>query len=390
MTGWPKIPLADCCEIISGATPSTSEPSYWNSGDICWATPKDLSELDGPYISDTPRKLTAAGLASCAATVLPEMSVLFSSRAPIGHVAINTVPMATNQGFKSFIPKANQVHAKFLYHWLRRNRPYLESLGNGATFKEVSKAVVARVEIPVPPFPEQCRIAEILDKADALRARRRAAIAQLDTLTQAIFLDMFGDPTTNPRGWPTRSLAQIGEVVTGNTPSRGEPDYFDGTLEWIKSDNLSAGAYFATRAEETLSDRGRAVARTAPPTSILVTCIAGSENSIGNAAMVNREVAFNQQINALIPRSGNPHFLFGQMRIGKRLVQQASTASMKGMVSKRRFQEIQFVFPPIEDQDRFAAASGLAERFKSAQRASLGKLDALFASLQDRAFRGEL
>jgi len=142
MSGWPTVRLEDCTEIVSGATPSTSESAYWD-GDVCWATPKDLSELDGAYISDTPRKITRSGLQSCAATVLPRDSVLFSSRAPIGHVAINTVPMATNQGFKSFVPNRERVHAKFLYHWLRRNRPYLESLGNGATFKEVSKADLA-------------------------------------------------------------------------------------------------------------------------------------------------------------------------------------------------------------------------------------------------------
>jgi len=175
MSCWPKVRLEECTEIVSGATPSTSESTYWD-GDICWATPKDLSELDGAYISDTPRKITRSGLQSCAATVLPPDSVLFSSRAPIGHVAINTVPMATNQGFKSFVPNRERVHAKFLYHWLRRNRPYLESLGNGATFKEVSKAVVARIEIPLPTLAEQRRIAEILDKADALRAKRRAAL----------------------------------------------------------------------------------------------------------------------------------------------------------------------------------------------------------------------
>src|SRR6516165_8198989 len=98
---WLRVRLDDCSRIVGGATPSTSIPHYWD-GDICWATPKDLSELDGPYLDTTPRRITPEGLDSCAAEVLPADSVLFSSRAPIGHVAINRVPMATNQGFKSF------------------------------------------------------------------------------------------------------------------------------------------------------------------------------------------------------------------------------------------------------------------------------------------------
>jgi len=241
MSGWPTVRLEECTEIVSGATPSTSESAYWD-GDICWATPKDLSELDSAYISDTPRKITRSGLQSCAATVLPPESVLFSSRAPIGHVAINTVPMATNQGFKSFVPKRERVHAKFLYHWLRRNRPYLESLGNGATFKEVSKAVVAQIEIALPPLPEQRRIAEILDKADALRAKRRASLAQLETLTQSIFLDMFGDPATNPKGWPVKRIDDITECldrlrrpVTESDRKPGNVPYYgaNGQQGWI-------------------------------------------------------------------------------------------------------------------------------------------------------------
>lgn len=121
MSEWPLAQLGECCEIVSGATPRTSEPAYWN-GEVRWATPKDLSELKGARISDTPRRITPAGLASCAATILPVGSVLFSSRAPIGHVAINVVPMATNQGFKSFIPKRHRIEPEFLYHWLRANR----------------------------------------------------------------------------------------------------------------------------------------------------------------------------------------------------------------------------------------------------------------------------
>lgn len=110
---WPIVPIENCARIVGGATPSTSVDDYWD-GNICWATPKDLSDLDGHYINNTPRKITPSGLASCASEVLPAGSVLFSSRAPIGHVAVNTVPMATNQGFKSFVPAPEKLDAKFL------------------------------------------------------------------------------------------------------------------------------------------------------------------------------------------------------------------------------------------------------------------------------------
>lgn len=240
MTSWQRAKLGDCCEIVSGSTPSTTDSANWD-GEICWATPKDLSALQSAYIRDTSRKITVVGLNSCAATLLPVGSVLFSSRAPIGHVAINTVPMATNQGFKSLIPAPERLHAKYLYYWLRTNRARLESLGNGATFKEVSKEIVSRVELPVPPLAEQRRIAEILDKADALRTKRRAALAQLDTVTEAIFLEMFGDPDKNTRSWlDTRTLGDVAEIVSGVTKGRA-----------LVGKKLRSVPYLAVRACET-------------------------------------------------------------------------------------------------------------------------------------------
>ena len=110
---WARAALAEVATIISGATPKTGVAEFWDGG-IPWATPKDLSELGTATIARTPRTISDAGLRSCGATILPAGSVLFSSRAPIGHVAINAVPMATNQGFKSLVPKAGKLNAVYL------------------------------------------------------------------------------------------------------------------------------------------------------------------------------------------------------------------------------------------------------------------------------------
>ena len=248
-----------------------------------------------------------------------------------------------------------------------------------------------KLEIPLPPLSEQKRIAGILDTADALRAKRRETIAQLDTLLQSTFLDMFGDPVTNPMGWDTSALGEVGEVVTGNTPSRKRPEYYGNDIEWIKSDNINHPSFVLTEAEERLSVAGKAVARTSPKGSILVTCIAGSPSCIGNAAIADREVAFNQQINAFVPSKRIAlWFTFGVFWVGKRLVQGASTNSMKGMVSKSAFSGISIPIPPMSLQHRFAAIAESIEHQKVSQRAHLAELDTLFASLQSCAFRGDL
>ena len=115
---WPVATVREVCEVVSGATPKTGKPEFWG-GNVPWVTPKDLSELGRKHLSDTPRKITKAGLKSCSARMLPAQSVLFSSRAPIGLVAINTLPVCTNQGFKSLVPRFDLISPDFLFWWLK-------------------------------------------------------------------------------------------------------------------------------------------------------------------------------------------------------------------------------------------------------------------------------
>ena len=149
-----KFKLNEIGKIIGGATPKSKKKEYWN-GKICWVTPAELNKLDDIFINTTLRKITDNGLKNCSASLLPANSVLFSSRAPIGHIAINTVPMATNQGFKSFIVDKTIVEPIYLYYWLNCNRKFLQSMGVGATFKELSKNLISSIKIDLPTLSEQ-------------------------------------------------------------------------------------------------------------------------------------------------------------------------------------------------------------------------------------------
>lgn len=393
MSGWPTVRLEDCAEIVSGATPSTSESAYWD-GDVCWATPKDLSELEGAYISDTPRKITLSGLQSCAATVLPPDSVLFSSRAPIGHVAINTVPMATNQGFKSFVPNRERVHAKFLYHWLRRNRPYLESLGNGATFKEVSKAVVARIEIPLPPLPEQRRIAEILDKADALRAKRRAALAELDTLTQSIFLDMFGRPINDESRWRTKPLAEACEKITDGT--HHSPAIQSEGIPYVTAKHLKEqGLDFFSDPWFVNEDDHRAIfSRCDPRPGDVLYIKDGATTGIAAVNPYDFEFSMLSSLALLRPKAGVLTADFLCHWLNNALVKRWILGGMAGAAIRRltlaKIKAIRLPLPPLQQQEEFARRVARVNQLRGAHRAALFEHEWLFASLQHRAFRGEL
>ena len=163
------------------------------------------------------------------------------------------------------LPK-DGVLRDYLFYFLRTpgTVALATSRCSGANLPRLGPKQLASFQIPLPPFQEQKRIAGILDAADALRAKRREAFGQLDSLLQSTFLDMFGDPVTNPMKWTTSTLGQVGEVITGNTPSRNRPEYYGEDTEWIKSDNINDPSFVLTEAKERLSAAGKAVARTVP------------------------------------------------------------------------------------------------------------------------------
>ena len=201
--GWEIKKLGEVCDVVGGSTPKTNEESYWG-GEHYWISP---AELDGSkYIYSTSRTITDDGVRSAHLQMLPIGTVLLSSRAPIGKVAITKVPMYCNQGFKNLVCK-NEVINEYVYWFLAHSTDYLNSLGTGATFKEISKKVVEQVSIPVPPLPEQEKIVSELDCLSGIIEKKRQQLKELDALAQSIFYEMFGDPVTNEKGWEVVSLS---------------------------------------------------------------------------------------------------------------------------------------------------------------------------------------
>lgn len=192
MSNWKTVKLSELGTIVGGATPSTSREEYYN-GDIPWLTPKDLAGYSARYISRGERNITKAGLDSCSAKMLPKGTVLFSSRAPIGYVAIAQNDICTNQGFKSIIPNAD-VDPLFLYYLLKYNKEKIEAVGSGTTFKEVSGATMRNVEVYLPVELEvQNKIAHIMDSIDSKIENNSFINDNLADLLQTVYQERFGD-----------------------------------------------------------------------------------------------------------------------------------------------------------------------------------------------------
>lgn len=212
--GWRMAQLGEICDIVNGATPKSGASEYWD-GSICWITPTDLGQLAGAEILSSARNITKKGYESCSTTLVPVGAVVMSSRAPIGHLGVASVPLCTNQGCKSFVP-TDAVESKFLYHALRYALDDIRALGSGSTFLEVGKKKLAAFSIPLPPLGEQSRVAAWLDRQAAVLGRARAAArAQIDAITalpQALFSAEYPGASSKrlPGGW---RWAQLGEIV---------------------------------------------------------------------------------------------------------------------------------------------------------------------------------
>ena len=193
MSDWQTKNLGDICKIIGGGTPSTKMEEYFE-GDIAWLTPADLTDYKKKYISKGRRNLTEAGLNNSSAKLLPKGSVLFSSRAPIGYVAISEKPLATNQGFRSLIPN-DKLNSEYLYYFLKSAKNEAEKLASGTTFKEISGKNLGKLKIPVPPPPTQNRIVEkieeLFSELDNGVENLKKAQKQLKTYRQAVLKDAF-------------------------------------------------------------------------------------------------------------------------------------------------------------------------------------------------------
>lgn len=250
---WKEVTLGEIGTIVGGATPSTKNTSFYD-GNIPWLTPKDLSVNSNKYILRGERNITEAGFKSCSCKMLPKGSVLFSSRAPIGYVAIAANDMCTNQGFKSVIPN-EETDGEFLYYLLKYNKDNIASQGSGTTFAEVSGKTMKEIEVVVPKEKEdQRRIASILSSLDRKIELNNKINADLEEMAQAIFKNWFVDfePFKDgkfvdselgmiPEGWKVGRLTEIASYMNGLAMQKFPPENNEDSLPVLKIKELGQG-----------------------------------------------------------------------------------------------------------------------------------------------------
>lgn len=399
---WKEVTLGELGTIVGGATPSTKNPSFYD-GNIPWLTPKDLSVNSNKYILRGERNITEAGFKSCSCKILPKGSVLFSSRAPIGYVAIAANDMCTNQGFKSVIPN-EETDSEFLYYLLKYNKDYIASQGSGTTFAEVSGKTMKDIEVVVPKEKEdQRRIASILSSLDRKIELNNKINADLEEMAQAIFKNWFVDfePFKDgkfvdselgmiPDGWKVGRLDEIADVVGGSTPSKAKLEYYTQKgIAWLTPKDLSNHpAVYTSRGEIDITEEGYNSTSTKlmPKGTILFT----SRAPIGYISIAQNDICTNQGFKSLVPKKAGTCFLYCFLKYVTPEIENKSTGSTFKEASGALMKSLQVIMPEqkvFEDFEEIVCP--LFARIESLEKEN-SRLSLLRDTLLPRLMSGEL
>ena len=261
MAEWKECTISEIGTVVGGATPSTKKAGNYEGGTIAWITPKDLSTFKGRYISNGERNITETGLKSCSTQLLPKNTVLFSSRAPIGYVAIAQNEVCTNQGFKSVIPNSD-TDPLFLFYLLKYNKDKIENMGSGTTFKEVSGNTMKSIKVKVPcEYEEQKKIASILgaldDKIEENERINNNLEEQALALFKSYFIDYDNFEGQAPDTWKEGVLGDFVEIKRGGSPRPIQNYLSNSGLHWLKiSDATCITSPFINEIKEYIIEDG--------------------------------------------------------------------------------------------------------------------------------------
>jgi type I restriction enzyme S subunit len=323
---------------------------------------------------------------------VPKDSVLVCCIGSLGKVGITGREVAFNQQINALVFNEKLVCPRYGYHYCRTLKPLLSHMAPSTTVAIVNKSRFQSLEIPFPPLEEQRRIAAILDKADGVRRKRKEAIRLTEELLKSTFLEMFGDPVTNPKGWEICELQNVCNRVTDGTHQ--PPNWADGGIPFLFVSNIVNGEIDFKVSKHITEESWFELTSRCPIeiNDILYTTV----GSYGNAALVRTKnrFCFQRHIAHIKPdsRSIEPEFLLGMMQSD--WIRQQADKQARGVAQKtlnlRELKKFTIFTPPIEEQKKYVKLRQGVEKQLSYYRSALEQSENLFNSLLQRAFRGEL
>lgn len=387
-----RLKIKDFATVITGGTPSTTKNEYWNGGTIPWL---NSGELNQDIITSTRNYITELGLKNSSTRLMPADSVLIAlTGSTTGVVGFLTFEACANQSVSGVLP-SNKHFPKYLYYYLKSVRKKIVSDAYGGAQPHISQGYIKEIQIPLPPLEQQKKIAAILDAADAYRQKTKALIAKYDELSQSLFLDMFGDPVKNEKGWEkvrfdelvsrdcplTYGIVQPGEEFEGGVPCVRPIDLIS---QIISVENIKKiDPKISSKHKRTILKGGEILLSVRGSVGVL---------SIADSTLIGSNVT-----RGIVPiwfDSDISNKLFFYYLYNSEVIQREVKGLAKGatliQINLKDLRELEVITPPINLQNQFAERVQGIETQKAQAQASLEKAEELFNSLLQRAFKGEL
>ncbi len=377
-----KYKLGEICEIVSGSTPKTGIAEYWD-GNLKWITPAEIDD-ESYIITDSARKLTELGVKKTGLSSFPSGTVILSSRAPIGKVAIAGCEMYCNQGFKNLIC-SDRINSRYLYWFLKGNTAYLNSLGRGATFKEISKKIVSDIEINVPEISQQLAAVDALERVSEIIRLRKNQLQKLDELVKARFVELFGDPISNSHALPEATLPELGEFGRGVSKHRprNDPKLLGGKYPLIQTGDVASANLYITSYTTTYSELGLTQSKMWDKGTLCITIAA----NIAKTAILNFDACFPDSIVGFSANGRtNNIFIHYWFSFFQEILESQAPESAQKNINLKILSELKVIVPAKEKQDVFAAFVEQVDKLKAAVQKALDEAQLLFDSLMQKYF----
>ena len=377
--------LGELCDVVSGGTPARSKPEYWNNGTIPWIK---IGNIKSKYVNTADEFITQSGLDGSSAKMLSRGTILYTIFATLGEVGILDIDACTNQAIAGItIKNTEDLLTDYLYYYLKSKKDYVNGVGRGVAQNNINMTILRGFQVPLPTPMEQRYIVSILDNVNAVIESREEELEKLDELIKARFVEMFGNPMINEKGFPLKRFGDLFELNAGGTPSKSHPEYWeDGTISWIGS-NMCQNTFIFENDGNYITEEGfrHSSARMFPIDTVLVALVGAT---IGKTALLKFETTTNQNVLGIrgVRESGyTPEFVFyyTQGLYDKFL---AIGDGGFAMASKGFISNLQIPVVALSDQKEFTLFANQVDKSKSVVQKSLDETQVLFDSLMQEYF----
>jgi type I restriction enzyme S subunit len=373
--GWKDTTLGEVSEVVGGGTPSTSIPEYWD-GEIVWLTPTEITSQDGKYVADSIRKISKLGFKNSGAQMLPIGSVILTSRASVGFVAISGVELCTNQGFQSLVPN-NSVEAKFLMYWIQQNRSEFESRSAGSTFKEISKSNVKSIKLSLPPLHEQKRIVDLISSVDSYTEALQQQLESAKKSRNAVLHELL---TAGGDDWIETSLQEIAEVIMGQSPDGKSYNHTGEGLPFMQG-SAEFGDHYPTP-EKWCSDPKKI----AEPGDLLLSVRA----PVGDTNFANQRIAVGRGLSVIRANANSlTEFIRFVIQLNVSEMIASSGSGMFASITGKNLKEFKVLLPPLFEQKRIVEVISTIDKVISKTETAKNEAQNLRSGLLSDLLSGE-